>query len=116
MSELKLVAGKYYRTRDGRKAYVAAALENPLGRPASDPIVGFIGDDDFSWRENGQFLPSQLSACDLIAEWREPREWTVTVYEPLDSLGGVRFAIRDEPFLCNRILARVTVREGEGVE
>jgi hypothetical protein len=113
MSELKLVAGKYYRTRDGRKAYVAAALENPLGRPASDPIVGFIGDDDFSWRENGQFLPSQLSACDLIAEWREPREWTVYVYDRHDGCVATSLALLQDTRYT--LLARVTVREGEGL-
>jgi hypothetical protein len=111
MSELKLEAGKFYKTRDGRRAYVAAVLENPLGHVGEYHAAGFIGNYHCFWTINGRnYLHSGPS--DLIEEWREPREWTVYVCE--DDLRYSHYALLDPPS-HGKLLARVTVREGEGL-
>jgi hypothetical protein len=110
---MKLEAGKYYKTRDGRRAYVAAVLENPLGAVGTCyPVLGYIGDIYASWRLDGRASREPEVPGDLIAEWREPREWTVYVYA---CKGGDVVSSTTE-WVGLKPLARVVVREGEGVE
>jgi hypothetical protein len=118
MSELKLEAGRYYRTRDGRKAYVVAVLLSPFGKPKSNDnnCVGFIEGDTgiYWWYATGhRFNGMGEMPEDLIDEWREPREWTVYVCE--DRINQNVYPLLFRPGAGN-LLARVTVREGEGVE
>jgi hypothetical protein len=112
---MKLEAGKYYKTRDGRRAYVAAVLENPLGAVGTCyPVLGYIGDIYASWRLDGRASREPEVPGDLIAEWREPREWTVYVYDHHDGCVATSLALlQDQRY---KLLARVVVREGEGVE
>ena len=74
MSELKIEAGKYYRTRDGRKAFVAA--RNPFNARFCwmgmiDSISTLCG---VTWLESGRFSDTrEAHPDDLIAPWTEPR-------------------------------------------
>lgn len=70
---MKIEAGKYYRTRDGKKA-------GPLVLPPSrDGAEGWVDGDVFhSWRDNGKFLLiGGEHDLDLVAEW-EPTGPVVT--------------------------------------
>jgi hypothetical protein len=73
---MQLEAGKFYRTRDGRKAYVAH-LVNPFLR-RDFCIGGYIedeGDELFTWNKNGRFSDDRVGfehPSDLVAEWTDP--------------------------------------------
>jgi hypothetical protein len=71
---LKIEAGKYYKTRDGRKAFVAAVAINPFGTTPVYPVWGFIGNDDYYWAESGEyyFRDRDPNPLDIISEWKEP--------------------------------------------
>lgn len=70
---LTLEAGKYYRTRDGRKAVVIGC--SPFASTNSNyRVAGFI--EDFSigaaWKTDGKWGDG-LDNRDLVAEWVEPK-------------------------------------------
>jgi hypothetical protein len=76
---MKLEAGKFYRTRDGRKAYVAG--ESPF--EASLERYRFAGWVEgtkgvAAWASDGSLTMSALSGFDLVEEWPERQEyWAV---------------------------------------
>jgi hypothetical protein len=74
---LKLEAGKYYRTRDGRKAFVTAvAMENPFGAMNElYPVIGYVEGRyaSASWTAEGFLLMECERGDDLVAEWVEPK-------------------------------------------
>jgi len=66
---MKIEAGKYYRTRDGRK--VGSMAYMPEGRHSEFPWVDPEGN---AWKANGQFSlrpEGHPSSNDLIAEWTD---------------------------------------------
>jgi hypothetical protein len=65
----------------------------------------------FLVRPNGRYSTHGYSSCDIIGEWRDPRTWTVYVVEYSDGFGEVTLTPGRR-----KILARVTVTEGEGLE
>lgn len=75
---MKLEAGKYYRTRDERKAYVAAVL-SPFKHLDPDFLaIGWIEGSDSAlarmWNPNtGAFITDDSCQADLVAEWKEPK-------------------------------------------
>lgn len=82
---MKLEAGKTYKTRDGRIAKVLCT-----DAPGQHCVVGYLlpnrdncPPDELarSWTIEGTHRTDCESGAlqDLIAEHREPREWTVTV-------------------------------------
>lgn len=66
---LVIEPGKYYRMKNGRKAFVAG--RNPFRQDY--PWLGCIDDDVTcqTWCEDGSFSPARNSDFDLIAEWEE---------------------------------------------
>jgi hypothetical protein len=122
---VKLRAGAYYRTRDGRKAYVSCVLEpSPFGgKPYVMPVCGWIEGRGIpkGWPLDGREAPPAESMEDLVDEWREPRvlERHLMFYEVPDSevvfcAQCVKPPVLDIP---GKVLARVAVRvtEGEGL-
>lgn len=74
---MKLEAGKYYRTRDGRKAYVIG--QNVFECNYGKWFAGYIdGDaDPLDWSIDGCiFSDKSESHRDLVAEWVEKKKWT----------------------------------------
>ena len=68
---MELEAGKYYRTRNGKKAFVAGI--NPIKDLNTDPAVGFVGPVPHSWQIDGRYENySKQSRHDLVEEWIEP--------------------------------------------
>ncbi len=71
---MKIEAGKYYRTRDGRKGRpMLRARDEAYGWNVGDVTYGRWADSG----EDGYALPSSKQAADdLIAEWSEPVDLT----------------------------------------
>ena len=93
MPEIQLEAGKFYRTRDGRKAYVLG--QNPfLGD--DERFLGFVekaggSSYRFAWAGNGRRANHATfgSDTDLVDIWREPLER----YCVVEVQNGVDYAI-----------------------
>jgi hypothetical protein len=68
---MNLQAGKHYKTRGGRRAYVAAISEQAA---RAESCIGWIGESSCSWTLDGfyyaDFFPDEL---DLISELPEPK-------------------------------------------
>ena len=88
---MKLEAGKYYKTRNGLKAYVEfIRQDSPFGDYLTEyPATGFIENlGEQMWKTNGEFNTFIESELDLISEWREPIKvsgW-VNVYDTFTSM------------------------------
>ena len=70
---LTLEAGKFYRTRNGRKAFVGC--ENPFADGSTLRVFGYIeGAGIAIWRTDGcYFSDGAAASSDLVAEWVEPK-------------------------------------------
>jgi len=95
MSQLKLEAGKCYKTREGLRAFVAAVKlplppSFPESRPNRHPVIGAYitkeGDViQAYWTANGEYDIGMECRCDLIEEWKEPvtKEAVIGLYRGL---------------------------------
>lgn len=72
MEGIKLEAGKFYRTRDGRKAFVVF-VQPPEGMGHRYPVLGYHGEYSGNWTSDGKWNDGGESQNDLVAEWLEPR-------------------------------------------
>ncbi|TPM41406.1 hypothetical protein [Mesorhizobium sp. B2-3-4] len=67
-------AGKFYKTRNGKKAYVAGI--SPFDSTAeSRRAIGWVEGDEESteWFASGHYHKYQDTESDLVAEWKEPK-------------------------------------------
>lgn len=73
MNKLKIEAGKFYRTRDGRKAGIYRTDVNTSKRSIHGYVIASDG-IEYSryWRSDGMFFNTKKSKVDLIEEWQEP--------------------------------------------
>jgi hypothetical protein len=78
-NKLIIEAGKFYRTRDGRKARIYATDgQSPLSIHGA--IALDVGWNTFRWEKNGSYYEgSEESQNDLIAEWidKPQIDWSV---------------------------------------
>ncbi len=130
-TKLQLEAGKFYRTRDGKKAYVCGSLgANPFtGQKKSCPVQGYIeGHGQTSWTEQGGYVVGEDNGYDLIAKWVEPKRikgWiaiggsdfgTVQTSHCLETkteaCGVFEDDYRRKPLAC----IEIDVLEGQGLE
>jgi hypothetical protein len=121
---MQLEAGKYYRTRDGRKAYVVGS--DPFNPSEPFPFVGWIAGCGLrTWTASGAWANFQ-SDCDLVAPWKEPETETMVLalYRAMNGhnicssfYGGPEAARRVIAGAGGELLAlkEVTITEGEGV-
>lgn len=63
---LKIEAGKFYKTRDGRKVGPMRDIGSGAG---TDRWKGSLGDDYSFWLDDGVHWSGQVRPTDLIAEW-----------------------------------------------
>jgi hypothetical protein len=81
---MNIEQGKYYKTRDGRKAFVTAMLrDSPFSTGGSSkvPFRGWIDGSSLiqSWTDSGRRLEYRESPSDLVAEWVDPISIDLTV-------------------------------------
>lgn len=113
---MKIESGRYYKTRSGKKAYVAA-VENPFQPSSSWPMCGWIDGYQMAseWAIDGRHTPAGESQADLIAEWKEP----VTVTRWLLLWSDNSTSLHSDPLSLplSHLVARkqVTITEGEGM-
>jgi len=74
---IKIEAGKYYRTREGKQAFVAALAQSPFDKDPV-PYIGYVKghklQEQFWWSEAGRAQPDgNEDPFDLVAEWQEPK-------------------------------------------
>jgi hypothetical protein len=97
---VNIEAGKYYKTRDGRKVFVCAiAMPNPFAESVevTYPVIGYIDPiQRLTWAINGELYRDSKSAADLVAEWREPRTWNywLGVYDFHGDVMAVAYSTR----------------------
>lgn len=65
---LKLEVGKFYKTRDGRKAFVFAISEKSYN-PLCVAIVGCKSTYDVT--ANGKYFDGEITSDDLVALWED---------------------------------------------
>lgn len=116
---MKIEAGKYYRTRCGRKAYVDVIFSpNPFsGRKPQVPVRGYIDALEYYWTSSGRISEDYASHADLVAEWIEPKTKTVTLYWTLHRDGSESCTPYQSGYMVQRVLAKkdITLTEGEGL-
>lgn len=73
MKKLKIEAGKFYRTRDGRKAGIYRTDVNNRRHSIHGYIVNPDGGEYSScWYGDGRFFNTWQHSDDLIEEWQSP--------------------------------------------
>lgn len=77
MTDLKIEAGKCYRTRDGEKAHVLGIRSDLV----TYPVLGYIDGEPSNrvWTMSGRSDIHAENHFDLISEWKEPRKGEVWV-------------------------------------
>ena len=76
---MKIEAGKYYRMRDGNKAYVAGVVKDEFN--TKYPVSGYRHmkkEDEWisvGWKIDGNYFNDEPNDKDIIAEWDEPKEF-----------------------------------------
>lgn len=109
---------KWYRTRDGRRAFVIGRAPDECHRKF--PLIGLVPSEDgayclISWTDGGTEYTTDNSCSDLVSEWREPVSREVTVYL-LRTAGGIVYAVFGGD-ITNAIAKKtITITEGEGME
>jgi hypothetical protein len=81
LENIKLEAGKFYRTQDGRKAFVGASkLTEFQGISEKCTFVGYVDGQDSGvvWNDGGVAI-SGYSNLTIEAEWVEPKRIKVIV-------------------------------------
>lgn len=75
---MKITIGEW-KTRDGRKAIVAAY------NPNADKLrqfIGWVGGSSYSWTVDGSWLGDEDQHLDLIAPWTDPVPWDWSTTPP----------------------------------
>ena len=132
---MELKAGTYYKTREGKKAYVAACVQGSRdhietewdGAPFYGDIYGNCSCLE-RWRKDGSSCTgSRIN--DLIEEWKEPKRikvwvnvWVSDRGEVYSSSNTTKDSYDSEAILLNgktdrRLIARFSheVEEGENI-
>lgn len=69
MTEIKLQPGKYYRTRDGRKAYCLGFDPFAIGKDKM--AVAVKNNGLLNYYEDGSYCCDDEDEIDIIDEWTE---------------------------------------------
>ena len=75
---MKFEVGKFYKTRDGRKAQIFMMDDNK-GNMLGAVLLSDNSWCSYSWKPDGAYA-SDSRHLDLISEWREPIERKTTAY------------------------------------
>jgi hypothetical protein len=102
---MKIEAGKYYKTRDGKKAFVEHVFQKSPFSGSSPPgytSFGFIeGNGQVEWWTADGFYVTRGQGCnDLVAEWVDPI--TVNLTARLIDRNGLKLVLL-EPLTTNAV-------------
>lgn len=74
MSDIKFEAGRFYKTKDGRKVAISAIIKNPFIENAETILIGYLENDKsesiISWFGNGRYNIGHLSDLCIVDEWK----------------------------------------------
>jgi hypothetical protein len=110
---MKLEAGKYYRRRDGQKAFCYGEW---FGEPGYW-LVATSGHPPYAVTAVGTVRRNLCyhNGCDIISEWREPESITFYVWAVKCGDGIIRPSLNDSN--CGVVgRKQITITEGEGME
>lgn len=89
---MKIEVGKFYKTRDGRKARIYT-----LDAGGTRPIQGAVNDDGIwrmeAWYTSGKYIFDGAALTDIVSEWTEPKPRMLAY---LTNTGGVVFLAESE--------------------
>lgn len=91
---MKFELGKFYKTRDGRKAQIFM-LDN-----GAEIILGMVQNKDniwFSnqWRTDGRIYHNHETPNDLVGEWREPIKKVMEVWiDPMQPIENHKYSLQ----------------------
>ena len=119
---MEISAGRYYKTRDGRKAFVQVEFANPfmIGKPftTSATFAGFIEGETpngaYGWMHDGRSAPVRLTHNDLVSGWKEPRKLKLWIYADDISEVSAR-CYRREQNTKSPLFAIIECVEGDGL-
>lgn len=121
---MEIRAGKYYKTRNGQKAFISVVTQNPFrSGPDHYPAKGWVDSDAssilYSWTLSGSRFIGRPSEYDLVEEWRDPvtKELYVYLYK-IDGCPTVLHIATESPWNPTtpyQILSssKVTLTEGQ---
>lgn len=89
---LTIEAGKFYRTRDGRKVGPMRSGHLYGGRPFEGLVDGVF---NVSYWQDGREWEKEESQSDLVAEWVEPTAWQSATEEPEAIVAEPKFKVGD---------------------
>lgn len=89
MSELRIVEGRFYKTRDGQKVGPLRRGENDNDAYWVSPRGQLGGGYGCAWYEDGVFWRVNESPNDLVAEWVDSPVRTVTRKEIVPGVYGI---------------------------
>jgi hypothetical protein len=99
---MKIEAGKYYRTRVGKKAYTAGF--SPFSSTSEIHIIsGWVNGSSTptTWTSDGRQYRHGESENDLVAEWVDPIQTDVTLQlVNRDGFTGVRVNLPSNDLVC----------------
>ena len=106
MKKLKIEAGKFYRTRDGKKAGIYRTDANH----PEDSIHGYVISSDgaehsISWHGDGKYISREEHGADLIEKWQYPLDFDWGLLPPwcnkyvAKDISGDWYAYSNEPKL-----------------
>lgn len=109
---MQIEAGKFYRTRDGKKAYIAHIRNDDVH--TSQLAIGFVyGDANaMSWQLGGHLAFPREFGDDLVEEWREPAFRKIAIYWMSDGQLHMAYAGLFPPPGEFKARALVTLTEG----
>jgi hypothetical protein len=113
---MMIEAGKQYKTRDGRLAFVAA-IDDEMS--PGEQVIGWVDRSSVAWARDGSYFADQVAHdLDLIVECGQPRRiqgWiAVNPREVFSSREeAVKFASDHKQPICACIL--VNVPDGDGL-
>jgi hypothetical protein len=110
-TEIRWEIGWYYRTRAGRKARLVWRTKGGLLIFVMEDIEGV-----FWTYADGRYSKTGMNDFDIMAEWREPRQWDVGIYQEKGASTNVVASLCVGEQVGYELVARVTVTEGEGLE
>ncbi|MBN9219554.1 MAG: hypothetical protein J0I79_16535 [Mesorhizobium sp.] len=122
--KFEIEAGNFYKTRDGKRVFVASVTPSPFYKDKK-PILVYDEDGNYRWyRVDGSINAFGEDDYDLVAEWKEPKRIRcfAPVYDKVSEgdwcLGyGYRTheEAREAALAGVRAIVEIDVEEGHGL-